>query len=294
MLLATICERDYFALNLKIRSEKTRYQYAIALRCFARSLGHEPTLDDLTDDAIARWMGALLRQTKPKLSVNTIRERVNRVLALWAWLARRGEVRKWPTVVKPEAVDPLPTAMTEEQLRRLFRSASKERGNLEGVPAEIWWPSFLGFVWCSAERKSAALAVRVEWIDFAQGVVTIPPENRKGRRKWGVYRLWPELVPLLQECLACAPRRELMWPWPKCEVSYYTAYNRILKDAGIPVDRRHKTHGLRVTHATWLKVMGGDPTRKLMHGDERTTRVHYIDPRFLPDDKVQLFVPWRS
>lgn len=290
--LLEICESEYFVLNLNIRSQQTITQYRIALRSFARSLGREATLDDLTDDDITLWMGRLLRQ-QPPLSVNTVRERINRVLALWAWLAKRCVVRKWPTVVKPQAPEPLPIALSEDQLRRLFASARKERGTIAGVPADSWWESFLGFIWCTTERKSAALAVRTEWLDLTGRVVTIPPSSRKGGKKWGRYPLWTELIPLLQRCLNSTPPRELVWPWPKCEGSYYTAYDRILRDADIPVDRRHKTHSLRVSHATWLKVYGGDPTRKLMHGDQATTWRHYIDQSKFPQEPNVLPIPWR-
>jgi integrase len=291
--LREICDELYFNLNLRIASEKTRYQYAIALRCFAEHLGHQPTIDDLTDNVVTLWMGRLLRR-EPKLSINTVRERVNRILALWAWLARQGMVRKWPTVIKPPAPDPLPLALTEEQLRSLFRSAGKERGSIGDIPADLWWTSFLGFVWNTSERKSAALAVRLEWLNIDAGTVAIPPASRKGGRKWGVYKLWGSLLPMIRACIDCQPARQLVWPWPKCDGSYYTSYNRILKDAGIPVNRQTKTHGLRVSHATWLKVAGGDPTRRLGHSSAETTSRHYLDPRQMPDHQPQLFEPWRQ
>lgn len=289
--LWAICQSEYFPLNLKIRSPKTRYQYWIALECYGRHLGRQPTADDLADDAVTLWMGHLL-QRQPPLSVETVRERVNRVLALWTWLAKRTVGMRWPTVVKPPSPDPLPIALTKEQLRRFFVSALKERGSIDGVPADVWCASYFGFIWSTAERKGAALATRIDWFDFERLTVRIPPASRKGGRKWGVYPLWPELVPLLRACIAADPSRELMWPWRKCERSYYTMYDRILRDASIPVDRKHKTHGLRVSHATWKAALGGDATRALMHSDPATTMRHYIDQSLMPADKVRLFVPW--
>lgn len=286
-----ICVRDYFPLRPSIRCDNTRRQYKIAIESFAVQLGHDATLTDLTDDSLTRWMTWLL-DLQPPLSINTVRERVGRVQTLWAWLARRGVVRKWPTLIKPPPADPLPTALTEDQLRRLFASAAKERGRVGGVPADLWWRSFLGFVWNTSERKSAVLAVQCTWLDMTRGLVTIPPNVRKGGRKWGVYQLWPELLPLIQDCLASTPPRELVWPWDRCEGSYYTSYNRILRDAEIPVSRKTKTHGLRVSHATWLKVAGGDPTAQLMHGDSATTQRHYLDPRLTQQPQPKLFVPW--
>lgn len=292
-ILWDLCVADYFPLRPTIRSENTRRQYKIALASFGAQLGRDATLADLTDDALTRWLTWLLR-LEPPLSVNTIRERIGRVQTLWSWLAKRGVLRKWPTVIKPPPVDPLPQALTEEQLRRLFASAAEERGKIGGVPADLWWRSFLGFVWNTGERKGAALCVRCEWLRLNEPTpsVSIPPGVRKGGRKWGVYVLWPELVPLLKTCLAATPPRELVWPWDRCEGSYYTSYNRILRDAEIPVSRKTKTHGLRVSHATWLKVAGGDPTAQLMHGDSATTQRHYLDPRLTQQPQPKLFVPW--
>lgn len=286
-----ICTDDYFPLRPSIRSDDTRRQYRIAIESFGRQLGRMPGLPDLNDDSLTRWLTWLLDQ-QPPLSVNTVRERIGRVQTLWTWLAKRGVVPRFPTVLRPAPPDTLPQALTEEQLRRLFASAGKERGRVGGVPSGVWWRSFLGFVWNTSERKSAALSVRVEWLDLDRGLVTIPPDVRKGRRKWGVYPLWDELLPLLRECLGSTPPRELAWPWDRCAGSYYTTYNRILRDADIPVTRKTKTHGLRVSHATWLKVLGGDPSRQLMHSDPRTTNRSYIDPRHLPSEQPKLFVPW--
>jgi hypothetical protein len=90
------------------------------------------------------------------------------------------------------------------------------------------------------------------------------------------------------------PARELVWPWDRHWVSYYTSYNRILRDAGIPVNRKTKTHGLRCTHATVKAVLGGDPSRALGHSDRATTERFYIDPQMLPNDETPMPIPWRQ
>lgn len=289
--LLEYAESLYFPLNLKCRSELTRYQYRHALRSFGRFMGRPATPDDLEDDRLTIWMSHLMSEG---LAIVTVREMAGRVSSLWTWLAKRGIVTKWPTFTKPAAPETMPTALTESQIRALFRSAGKERGIIGEVPADLWWTSFLAFVWTTAERKSAALAVRVEWIDFGTGACTIPPVVRKGGRKWACYKLWPETVALLAQSLAAAPRRELMWPWEFCHESYYTRYNRILRDAGIPISRKTKTHALRCSHASWLSVMGGDPTRQLGHSDAATTRQFYLDPRLTDKEQPKLFIPWNG
>lgn len=291
--LRDICEQDYFPESERICSEKTRYQYRLALDDFGRHLGREPTIEDLTDRTVKIWMRQMIESGRPA-SVNTVRERVGRVLTLWTWLAKQTVGMKWPSVIKPEPPDTLPLALSEDQLRRLFASAAKERGQVCSIPADVWWPSYLAFVWNTSERKSAALAVQRDWFDFDRGVCTIPPTVRKGRKKWGVYQLWDETAELVKKRLAAGdPKRKLVWPWDKHDVSYYTAYNRIVRDAGIPSNRQTKTHSLRVSHATHLKMLGGDPTQQLMHSDPATTQKHYLDPRFFKDVGRRLFVPWQ-
>jgi integrase len=291
--LIDVCENEFFPLRISIRATNTKYQYRLAIADFSRHLGHTATIADLTDDTVTIWMGRLL-SIRPALSVYTVRERVGRILSLWNWLAKRRTVDRFPTVQKPRPTETLPTALTEEQLQRLFASAKKERGQYDNVPADLWWLSYLCFIWMSAERKSAALAVRTEWVNLTGAVVTIPPDVRKGGQKWGVYRLWPESLPLFKQLIDVDPKREFLWPWGRCKESYYIAYNRILKDAGLPITRKFKTHALRVSHATWKTVLGGDATRALMHSDPATTRKHYLDPRLIPADETKLFVPWRG
>lgn len=284
-----VCEGDFFPRRLKIRSQDTRRQYRYAIDSYGESLGRPATTDDLNDDAVTLWLSKLLDQ---ELSLYTVREKLGRVLSLWRWCAARRIVSHWPTVQPPDPPELLPLALREEELRRLFESAQKERGCIDGISAGLWWTSHLGFMFCTSERKSAALAVEIRHIDIQYRTCFIPAAERKGRKKPAVYVLWPELLPLLEELVAINPSRRLAWPWPYSEGCYYSRWRRIAKDAGLPDDRKHKSHCLRVSHATWRQVAGGDPTRQLMHSDPATTIRHYIDPRMLPADSTKLFIPW--
>jgi integrase len=289
-----ICTDLYFPRNLKLRSDKTRIQYRYAIDAFSEHLGRPATAADLDDDTITVWVGKLLARCDDPadgLSVYTVREKLGRILSLWRWLAARRVVDRWPTITRPEAPEPMPIALTEDELRRLFEAAQWEPGKIGGVQARFWWPAFFGFVFSTSERVGAALALRWEWIDTAKRVIVIPPSVRKGRRKAGVYPLWPELMPLLDRIKE--PKRDLVFPWDKSQGCYYGRYGRILRRAELPDDRKHKTHSLRVSHATWLKVMGGDPTRRLGHGESSTTNRHYIDVRHLPPEENRLFIPWQ-
>ena len=96
--LWTICHDQYFPLNLRIGSVDTIRQYRFALNDFAESLGRIATIDDLNDDNLTRLSRNLLRVRG--LAPRTVNERVGRIKSLWTWLAKRGEVRTWPTVTR--------------------------------------------------------------------------------------------------------------------------------------------------------------------------------------------------
>lgn len=284
-----ICQSFYFPRRIDLRSPKTRSAYKIALDNFGRHLGRMPTLIDLDDDIVAVWVGAELDAPG---SVYTVRERMGRLLALWRFLAAKQLVRCWPTIKRPPAPDPMPVALSQQQLRDLFEAAMYEPDKIGGIRAGWWWQAFMAFVWSTAERRGAALSLRWEHCDIAGGVAVIPPEARKGRRKAGVYRLWPEVVSLIDRIRM--PPRELVFPWPFSMGKYFHNYGRILERAGIPNGRRYKTHCLRCSHATWLSAFGGNAAASLMHSDPATTQRHYLDQRIAKPDQPKLFVPWRA
>jgi len=285
-----VCETLYFPLSLRI-GESTRYQYRIALRHFATFLGRDPTSADLHDDAITAWMS---RRLSEGIAPITVREQAGRVQALWTWMARRRMVEQFPTFAKPRVPQPMPVAFSEDELRRFFRSCRKERGQIAGVPADIWVSSFFAFIFNTSERKGAALAVLVSWMDLENRVCVIPPAVRKGGVKGAVYPLWPETVPLIRECIAANPRRTHVWPWDRCHESYYTILHRILADADLPVDRKHMTHGLRVSHNTHHKRLTGEHSPLLLHSSSATSERHYEDKKYTIKDAHRLFIPWES
>jgi integrase len=286
--LLTLCETLYFQLNIRIK-EPTRYQYRIALADYGRFLSHPPSTVDLDDDWVTRWMSQRLLDG---LAAITVRERAGRLQALWTWLAKRRIVDCFPTFIKPRVPEPMPISLTEDELRRFFGSAAKERGAIGGVPAALWCVSFFAFILNTSERKSAALAVEIPWVNLDSATCVIPPGVRKGGLKGATYPLWPSTVPVIRECIAANPRRVHVWPWDKCHESYYTLYNRILRDAGLPVDRKHKTHSLRVTHNTHYKMLTGQHSPLLGHSSSYTSERHYEDKKFTTRDNPQLFAPW--
>lgn len=285
--LWSVCTDLFFPRRLELRSPSTKKAYRLAIDHYGRHLGRVATLADLDDDLVTVWVG---QQLDGEGSVYSVRERLGRILSLWRWLAARRVVECWPTIKRPQAPDPLPVALTQEELRALFESAMYEPGKIDGIRAGWWWQAFLGFVWSTAERRTAALSLTWANCDLALSVAVIPAKSRKGGRKPAVYRLWPEVVELIDRMKM--PPRELVFPWPYSEGRYYHNFGRIAERANLPDDRRHKTHCLRCSHATWLSALGGNATAALGHSSPETTQRHYIDQSKMPAEKTKLFVPW--
>jgi integrase len=288
-----LCQNLFFPRKLEIGPD-TRRQYRYALDDWARCLGRPATLADLDDDALLIWMRVLMdRRTPRRLSPWTINERVGRVRSLWTWLAKRGIVNTFPTCRRIPAPDPTPRAWTREEIAKLFAAADLEGGLLAGIPSRLWWRARLAFHWFTGERKGAVDALRMEWVllDNDPPVAVVPAVVRKGRRKPAVYHLPMSLVVELRAIWQ--PDRELVFPFDRSPGMYYKIWTRILKRAGLPLGPKSKTQALRVSHATWRKKMGGDPTQALMHSDPLTTIKHYLDARF-DDPPPPLFDPWNK
>lgn len=282
--LWSICHDQYFRFRVKLRSEKTRIQYRLALNNFRDCLGRSPEVADLQDDNLAALCGWLLDQ---KLSEFTVNERIGRIKSLWNWLARRGVVRTFPTIDKIPTEERIPRAWSVEELRKLFDSCAQERGTIDGIPAAAWWLALHSWLWCTSERKGATFGLRWDMVDLDGLVAVVPASIRKGTTG-RVYQLWPEAAAMLRSIRE--PSRELVFPWPFDEGTYYYRYGRLLRRAGLP-DGRNKTHAMRVSHATWREATGGNASQSLGHADPQTTRRHYLDPRIVRQDQEPLFWP---
>jgi len=290
-----LCSETFFPRRLKIRTNQTRRHYRYAITAFARFLGHAPALEDLNDDTVTLWLGDLLtrgEQPDTLRSVGTAASKVARILTLWRFLASRRLVELFPTVELPSSPEPVPVALDEPQLIRLFEAAQCRPGFVCGVPARYWWPALFGFVFSTSERRGGTFATRWEWVSLENHVAVIPAAVRKGKRKTATYPLWDEVCWLLSRIIE--PRRELVFPWDKSETTFYHHYGRILVDAQLPNDRRHKLQCLRVSHNTWHKVMTGQHSPLLMHSSSRTSERHYEDRRFTTPPPSKLFIPWQQ
>jgi len=268
-------EEDYFRLSVTIRSPKTRLQYGLAMNEFAAVLGREPVIGDLTDDNIAALMHEMIdRGLAPK----TVNERRGRIHSLWTWLVRRGVVHHLPTTPRVDEPVRIPMAWTRHELNRLYASCAAQSGTIAGIPAGQWWMSLHLVCWDTGERIGALWQLTWDCVDLIDRWVKIPAELRKAKHADMTYRISREAVKLLRSIRT--PDRRLIWPWPYSRAYIWTRYAKILKQAGLPTDRRSKFHRMRRSVASHYEAAGGNATALLGHTSRRVTE-SYLDPRIV-------------
>lgn len=283
----------YLPRNLDVRNEKTRRNYGFAVDSFTRFLGRPAELADLNDETFAEFLNYL--HTTCRLAETTVNGYAGKLKAFWDWAARKKVVEAFPTVGRLPVPERLPVAWRSDELAKIFNGCRSMPGTIGDVPAWRWWFTLNAWLWCSSERIGATFAMRIEHLRLNDSMVVLPAGIRKGRRKSAVYRLWPDLVEMLRAMTPPSTKpREFVFEWDQYfdRGTFYNRYAALLRRAGLPDDRYRKPHAMRVSHASWLQVMGGDPTRALGHDDPATTRKSYIDPTLGSESGSPLFHPW--
>ena len=188
---------DYFRSNIKIRKQYTRDHYYKSFRRFAEYLGHEPTLDDLTDDVCTGFI--LWSVENEKVTEVTANQRAKQIRALWNWAAKRRLVEQFPVFQDIAEPEQIPKAWTPEQLAKLFSTCERQQGWIGPTPANLWWLALHHFLLDTGERTEAALSIEWDWYDAESGTVTVPARVRKGGVKAMVYRVSRRTVDLFEQ-----------------------------------------------------------------------------------------------
>lgn len=283
--------RAYRPLRLRGRSPKTDKLYANLFNNFARYLSREPTLADLDDDTVGCFVSWFLERGRSPVTAN---RSLAKVKAIWRFACRKNLVAQWPDVMPLIEPHRDPQAWLKHELAALYASILKEQGEYDGIPRRIWWAAHYALIWDTGERISAVMGLQWLHVDLQTGWLRIPAELRKGKRADKTFRLHRDTVAVLRMMQRGIDRP--IFPWPYSDQNYiYQHYNRILRRAGLPVDRSCKFHKLRRSVASWFEAAGGDATALLDHSGRKVTVV-YLDPRIVGARQASelLFRPWEE
>jgi integrase len=285
MKLVDLFENLYRPLRLRGRSPKTSKLYHCTFRAFARGIGHEPTIADLDELVLAKYLELRVTQVTP---YSAERERIALMaLARFAWERRLLEVLPvCPPAPLPERI---PTAWTIEDMQRIMALAEipatygrpgdlRHKGRTPEMFAKII-PAIVATVWDTGERIGALLECRVD--DYQRPALTVKAEYRKGKKKAKLMNLSEETCDRIEVSIAAGDGTRL-FPWGLSDTYLYRTFGKVVKAAGLERDdvaRGQRFHQVRRTALSHFAALGGDATAMAGHSESKTTRRWYLDVR---------------
>lgn len=286
MSLQEFFEQWYLPLRLIGASQHCIFQYRLNISRFSDWLHRPATTDDLTDENLARFIGTIVADGRSPATANKV---LSQLRALWEFAARRGLRTDYPSIRKLTEYKRAPTAWSREQLSTLFHALRSVRGRVCHVRASVWWICLHAVLWDSGARIGAIL--RAEWsdVDWERGELLLRAEIQKQKADQR-FKLHPDTLALLS---LMRQRSGPLFPWPTSRANIWDHYKRILRDAGLPHDRRSKFHRMRRSVASWFEASGGNATELLGHSSRKVTEA-YLDEQITgrPAASSLLFRPW--
>jgi integrase len=251
-------------------TENTQRLHGIAVLNFSRTLLRPAEIADLTEDNLARHTTRRMQEGR---AMATIAGEQCKLLALWRFACRQGYLTRWPTMAPVKVPDRVPRAWTQGELVKLF-AALENAGPVGSLKGSLWWRALFLVLWDTGERISAVLAVQWQWVDLDGQTIYIPAEVRKGGHGDRLYPIAEDTA----KAIAALPRQYKPFFHPFHAATLYNRLKRLMKDAGLPSDRRSMFHRMRRSTASHYEAAGGNATELLGHTSRKVTRV-YLDPR---------------
>lgn len=264
----------YVATNPRINSDGTIRRYEATIVSLGKFLERDPLIADLNADTYGRWVRH--RRDVVGVAPSTLHGEAQKLLVIWRWLAKRGEVAQ-PDVMLPRKFEKDNTTWVTDEYAKIEAAGRSCDWYVGQVPGSIYWPAMLGVAVESGERLGALHKLESHHFDFAALTVTFPRHIRKGQTRDLTKSISLQTATDVQKLIALRPMRPFA---PLLQPSMYHPMRRLLCDAGLPSDRSRLFHCLRRYHATQVELMGGNAARSLDHSDPRVT-ARYIDTRQL-------------
>lgn len=270
MLLTAFIENHYFPHNPSTKPGTIRL-HKIAIKKLGQFLGRPPTLDDLNNDTIGKFLLQCMQSGLAPATVNTQR---SKLLALWRHANTMGLIRLGPLVKQIKEPDRLPTALTVDQLNQLILNFDNVQGETGGLSNSSILRACFAIQFYTGARIGEVR--QLEWRDISGNTITFRAEIRKcGRRS--LVRTVPQTAIRTLDGLKKKDRR--IFP-ELTQNKIAIIYGRLFDLAQVDRPKFKTSHLLRSTHATLVNLAGGDASASLGHCSPATTQKSYLDPRF--------------
>lgn len=287
MTLAELFERYGDLRNLDAQTMRLYEMLLERLRAF---LGHEPTVADLDDLVISRYLRSRATQSCRGKVVRPATVQKDKVMiqAAWNLAARKRWAAEFPELPRIRVAKSLPTgrAYTADDVTKLVRRAKLRTGRTGGKPSCWWWSTLIYMAYCSGERLSALLALRWREVDLVRRRVRFLGHTRKG----STHDIERDFTADLAAMLAAREGKpdELVWPWDRQKGSLWSSLKLLCRLADV---KYRGFHGLRRTRASYAALAGGTAaaTQVLDHSDPKLQE-RYVDPTICPTEQASVDV----
>jgi integrase len=277
---------------LRYLSDRSIVMYRSTLDRFRDFIGHEPTLDDLSDLQAAkfvRWRSTTKHDKYRLCRPASVAKDAAHIKSLWNYCARKrmlrsdGQLLEFPDFAKPPVPKPRPQAYTVEEMSALIRAAKHRRGMIDGVPACWLWMTLLRCQWETGARIGEILALRWGEVDLERRTVTYLAHTRKGRRETITRAISADLAVWLRPQVRA--NTALVWPWLERRklLSLYTSLRVLAKAAGV---RYLPFHSIRKSTASYIRAAGKSAKKQLGHSSEEMAETHYYDDRIVGEESA--------
>jgi integrase len=282
MTLAELFERYADLRNL---NPKTMLLYSMLLDRLRAFLGHEPTVLDLDDLVISRYLRARATQSWAGKVVRPASVQKDKVMlaAVWNLAARKRWAKDFPELPRIKVSKSIPTgrAYTAEDVAKMIRQARHRRGRTGGKLSCWWWSTLLYMAYCTGERATALLSLKWGELDLERRRVVFKGETRKGQTHDIERDFTEQLAGMLAQ--QRGQPDELVWHWDRARGSLWTSLKLLCRLSGV---RYRGFHGLRRTRASYAALAGGTAaaTQVLDHSDPRLQE-RYVDSQICPTEQ---------
>ena len=253
-------------LNGSVNTDKV---YRAAISHLSRFLDRPSKLGDLTEETLPALLCDIANHCSP-VSCNTY---VAKLMALARFAFRKGYLKAEPDIKYLKEPKRVPQAWRTDEIGRLLAVVQGLGGNVDGLPANLWWTAFVQTIYWTGLRVGAARQIERQNVDLQRGYVFAEAETQKQNAD--------QLLRIHADCIVAIraiwePKRKLMFPWPFCKQTLYNHFRRILGAAELPNGRRDLFQKIRRTTYSYSKLGGIDAGRQLGHS--RDLSAHYEDP----------------
>ena len=279
MTNSTMTLRDFLRdiyQPLRALSGRSVHLYGLTIDRVSDFLGREPTLADLTDVNVSKFLAWRLDTPVRGKQVRRTTVKKDRThLCSMSSLAFRKSMISEDLILPPfRAAGRAPVAYTIEEISKIVNESRITPGAIADLPAAWWLESVFRFLFETACRIGETLTIDWRDFDFENNTVTIRSETRKGKTRDLVRQISPELSDLIKKQ---ALPMGVVWPWDKQQTTLWLKLRQVCKRAKV---EPKGFHAIRKSAASYYAAAGGNASDLLDHSDGgKLFEQHYRDQR---------------